>query len=87
MHTMYVPIVLRYVRSILLVSCIFCQKERIHTFTHSSLLDPTTKNLLSHLTPDQTGREEPERRHFLVQKKIKIYAFPWKAKLAPPTTW
>ena len=59
MHTMYVPIVLRYVRSILLVSCIFCQKERIHTFTHSSLLDPTTKNLLSPLTPDQqTGRPE-----------------------------
>ena len=73
MHTMYVPIVLRYVRSILLVSCIFCQKERIHTFTHSSLLDPTTKNLLSPLdTPDH------QRRHFLVQKKIKIYVFPGK---------
>ena len=56
MHTMYVPIVLRYVRSILLVSCIFCQKERIHTFTHSSLLDPTTKNLLSsgHTRPETT---------------------------------
>ena len=70
MHTMYVPIVLRYVRSILLVSCIFCQKERIHTFTHSSLLDPTTKNLLSPLDT----RPERLRRHFLlVQKKIKIY--------------
>ena len=72
MHTMYVPIVLRYVRSILLVSCIFCQKERIHTFTHSSLLDPTTKNLLSPLTPDQRDDISWSK------KKLKSTRFPGK---------
>ena len=54
MHTMYVPIVLCYVRSILLVSCIFCQKERIyhtaftfftHSHTHLSSIQPKTFSL------------------------------------------
>ena len=54
MHTMYVPIVLRYVRSILLVSCIFS-----FSHIHTSLLDPRSnqelwqqffikKNFISH---------------------------------------
>ena len=41
MHTMYVPIVLRYVRSILLVSCIFS-----FSHIHTSLLDPRSNQEL-----------------------------------------
>ncbi len=41
MHTMYVPIVLRYVRSILLVSCIFS-----FSHIHTSLISPRSNQEL-----------------------------------------
>ena len=42
MHTMNVPIVLRYVRSILLVSCIFSFSHIHSHITHLSSIQPRT---------------------------------------------
>ena len=72
MHTMYVPIVLRYVRSILLVSCIFS-----FSHIHTSLISPRSnqelwqqffiKNFISphnnNLNPGSNQQEATTRQH------------------------
>ena len=59
MHTMNVPIVLRYVRSILLVSCIFS-----FSHIHTSLISPrSNQELWANLNPGNQ-QQATTRQHF-----------------------